>query len=236
MRRRGFTLLDIILVLVLVGILAALAVPAMNAAFAVYEVKQAANRLRTRILEARRRAVEHGVPYAFVYVPGGTRHGFAACQSLLDAMSTGTGQSTQATPYRANPYDVHLFDFEQGFQLLKGEPTSSAGQTAQPSPDPLLQLLTPEEELLAGSGSPLVAEALRQTGLTTNTAALLLFPDGTSTGGKLTIVGPNGLAVVLTVDQLTGQVTISDTISVTREGTARGPVQPRLPQWDRSVR
>ncbi len=243
MSRRAFTLLDIILVLVLVGILAALAVPAMNAAFATYEVKQAANRLRARIREARSRAVEHGVPYAFLYVPGSPQHGFAACKSLLDALSATVGQSTLSELYRANPYDIHMFQFEDGFRLVHGTPSGNglaqqaAGTGSTPtSSDPLLQLLTPEEDLIAQSGSPLVAEALRQSGLpTSGTAAVLLFPDGTTTGDVITVVGPNNLAVVVTIDELTGEVVLSDAMTVApAQGT--GPsVQRRLPRWDRRV-
>ena len=239
-RRTAFTLLEIILVVVLVGIVAALAVPAMNAAFATYEVRQAASRVRARIIEARSRAIEHGIPYGFVYLSGGTRHGFAACQSLLDAMANGTVATRLSEQYRRNPYDIHLFDLAEGFRLLPTEPamSSDTATSSTTAADPLLVLLTPERQLARRYGSPLLAEVLRHTGLSSDTTnGIILYPDGATSGGTVVVVSPAGLAVVVEIDELTGQVTVSDVrrVQFQDQNPSDRRTGPRLPEQDRRV-
>ncbi len=70
MNRRGFTLLEIILVLALVVILASLVYPSFSAMQAQYRVEGAADGAKAGMLTARARAIEEGRPYRFAVVPG----------------------------------------------------------------------------------------------------------------------------------------------------------------------
>lgn len=236
-RSRGFSLLEIMLVLVIVGIVAALAVPAMNAAFATYEVRQAAERVRTRILEARRRAVERGVPYAFVYVNGGAEHGFAACQSLADALTLSGAATTLSDAIARNPYDVHLFALEEGFRIVTGTAEQGSAGAESWSGDPLILMLTPDPKLASTVGTPFLAEVVRQTGLNERgtVEGLVWNPDGTTLSYDLTVISPAGFATTIHVSGNTGATRLSEVFKVETDAVTTSPGQ-RLPQFDRRIR
>ncbi|MBI1917871.1 MAG: prepilin-type N-terminal cleavage/methylation domain-containing protein [Planctomycetes bacterium] len=70
MNRRGFTLLELILVLALVVILASLVYPSFSAMQRAYRVEGAADGAKAGMLTARAQAIEEGRPYRFAVVPG----------------------------------------------------------------------------------------------------------------------------------------------------------------------
>ena len=70
MNRRGFTLLELILVLALVVILASLVYPSFSAMQAQYRVEGAADAAKAGLASARGHAIEAGQPYRFAIVPG----------------------------------------------------------------------------------------------------------------------------------------------------------------------
>jgi prepilin-type N-terminal cleavage/methylation domain-containing protein len=70
MHRRGFTLLELIIVLALVVILASLAYPSLTAMQRSYRVEGAADGAKAGMLTARAHAIEEGRPYRFAIVPG----------------------------------------------------------------------------------------------------------------------------------------------------------------------
>ncbi len=63
--RRGFTLVEMLLVLALILLVAAIAVPSLDAWFQSYRVQEAADDLQTALIKARTRAMEEGRPYRF---------------------------------------------------------------------------------------------------------------------------------------------------------------------------
>jgi prepilin-type N-terminal cleavage/methylation domain-containing protein len=68
--RPGYTLLELVLVLALVGILLGLAYPSLEGAYSHYQLKAAADEVRAAWVRARSRAVEDGRAYRFAIVPG----------------------------------------------------------------------------------------------------------------------------------------------------------------------
>src|SRR5262249_46829411 len=70
MNRRGFTLLEMILVLALVVILASLVYPSYTAMQRSYRLEGAADEAKAGMITARAQAIEEGRPYRFAVVPG----------------------------------------------------------------------------------------------------------------------------------------------------------------------
>ena len=68
--RRGFTLLEIILVMAIIVILAALTYPSLESLYGYYHLQGAADALRSSWSEARTRAMEEGRAYRFSVVYG----------------------------------------------------------------------------------------------------------------------------------------------------------------------
>jgi type II secretion system protein H len=64
-RRRGYTLLEILLVMAVVVALAALVVPSFQPMYRQYRVAAAADTVKAGMLQARAQAVEEGRPYVF---------------------------------------------------------------------------------------------------------------------------------------------------------------------------
>jgi prepilin-type N-terminal cleavage/methylation domain-containing protein len=238
--RRGFSLLEIILVLMVLGIITALAVPSLNAVFSDYELRQAADRLRSRLVRARERAVERRIPYAFLYVPGTGQHGYAACASSVDPSSVSSGF---VSADQLNPSDVQLFAFEEGYQLLPPEDPKVLAllpSAAEPSlaEDVSWLVLSSEEQLIARYGSPLLAEAIRATGtgLSGQAQGTVFYPDGTGHDFRVALLHPGGRMAMIEVSGPTGTVRVS-----LLDGMARAADQsrrfsaPRLPQYDRRL-
>jgi prepilin-type N-terminal cleavage/methylation domain-containing protein len=70
-RRRGLTLIEVMLVMVMLIILAVVAYPSLSAMYGDVKVKAAADQVRASWTEARARAIEDGRPYRFAVKPGG---------------------------------------------------------------------------------------------------------------------------------------------------------------------
>jgi prepilin-type N-terminal cleavage/methylation domain-containing protein len=79
---RGFSLLEIILVLVLIGIAAAIVLPSVTVALSDFHMEQAAHDLQSRLAHIRLQAMEQGVPYAFTYRPETDQYLSWACEPL----------------------------------------------------------------------------------------------------------------------------------------------------------
>lgn len=69
MAHRGFTILETLLVLALIIIIAAVAVPSIDAMYSDVKLTAAADTVRGKWADARARAVEDGIAYRFSVVP-----------------------------------------------------------------------------------------------------------------------------------------------------------------------
>jgi prepilin-type N-terminal cleavage/methylation domain-containing protein len=73
-RRRGYTLLEMIVVLAVVASLAAITLPVLFRPLGKAELREAAKQVQAALLEVRTRAVESGVVQEFRFEPGGRRY------------------------------------------------------------------------------------------------------------------------------------------------------------------
>ena len=72
--RRGYSMLEMLVVLAVVGTLLAIALPSLFRPLGKAELRGAAKQVQAALLEARARAVESGVTQEFRYEPGGRRY------------------------------------------------------------------------------------------------------------------------------------------------------------------
>jgi prepilin-type N-terminal cleavage/methylation domain-containing protein len=69
--RRGFTLLEVLLVMAVIVMLAAMAYPSIEAMYSDVRLKAAADQVRAAWADARTKAIEEGRPYRFAVQPDG---------------------------------------------------------------------------------------------------------------------------------------------------------------------
>jgi prepilin-type N-terminal cleavage/methylation domain-containing protein len=99
-RRSGFTLLEVVLVLALLVMLAAMAMPALESWYVDMKVDAGADHLRAKFAEARAHAIEEGRPYRFAVMPGQSNYRIAPDSSDFWGGSpngTATDGSTDGT-------------------------------------------------------------------------------------------------------------------------------------------
>jgi len=80
-RRAGYTLLEIVIVLTLIVVVAALALPSFDSMFLDARTEGAGDMIRARMADARSMAMEHGTAYRFGFVPGTGKFQIAADDS-----------------------------------------------------------------------------------------------------------------------------------------------------------
>ncbi len=69
--RRGYTLLELLIVVAVMLVVASLTLPALNRPFAKSKLRDAAKQLRVALARARLEAIRTGAPQQFCYQPGG---------------------------------------------------------------------------------------------------------------------------------------------------------------------
>jgi type II secretory pathway pseudopilin PulG len=92
-KRAGYTLLEISLVIALMVMLLALAVPSMDGLYGEVKVKGAADKFEAAMLTARSHAIDEGVPYGVAIVPGTGHFRIATAASFK---AGGAGDSNPA--------------------------------------------------------------------------------------------------------------------------------------------
>jgi prepilin-type N-terminal cleavage/methylation domain-containing protein len=131
-RRAGFTLFELVLVLALVAILAAISYPSMNAMYASIRITEAGDQVRAAWARARARAMNEAVPYRFGIIPN--QGNFRIAPDLPDYWAGKGDLPPPSDP--ANPPLVLEGAVTKGVRLfaLKSAPTGgdSEGDTVLP--------------------------------------------------------------------------------------------------------
>jgi len=182
--RAGFTLFEMLLVLVLVSIMLGLAWPALGRLSTRQQLVQSAELARIRLLTARVHAIEQGLPYQFRFEPGGQRYcilpGDSAAEPALEA-----GEGTVRLPVASGklPGRITFDDVEMG--------TTGGGLI----PEPRFSTLPDSRDLAIVNWSP----------------PIVFQSDGTGPDQTLTLSDPGeARSIVIALRGLTGGVIVSD--------------------------
>ncbi len=194
-RRRGYSLLEMIVVLAVVASFLAIALPAVFRPLAKAELRDAARQMEAALLDARTRAVESGVVQEFRYQPGGRRYEIRA-----------SGQEEQGGP-SAVPQPAVAAASAQPLRSPVPEPL------AEDLPDGIL-FADPQEEQraeplqpVAAIGSPAVEDSATGERWIT---LLHFYPNGRSLNCRLKLRGAKSWSVELLLRGLTGTVLVGE--------------------------
>ena len=126
--RRGFTILEVLLVVAVMVILAAMAYPSISAMYGDLRVSAAADQVRGRWADARAKAIEEGRPYRFATQPDGQ-------YKLAPDTADNWGGSTDANAGDANDPDIPPLIVEESLpQGLKFADESTGGDSGDSGP------------------------------------------------------------------------------------------------------
>jgi type II secretion system protein H len=188
---RGFTLLEVLLVLAIVAITAALAWPSLERPLANRRLHSAADEVRTEWCQARVEAMRSGRTYAFRYEVGGD-HFYSepenatatstAGGAAATATPSGTGAAAGATPSAENK------TLPKGIRFL--------GDKAAPGMTPVASTAakTPAQDQPTGGWSN----------------PIFFYPDGTASDVQLVLICNQSCAVRVMLRGSTATATIAD--------------------------
>ena len=123
--RRGFTLLEVTLVLAVIVLLGAMLWPSIEAMYGDVRLSAAADQIRARWADARTQAIEEGRPYRFATQPDGH---FRIAPDTQEFWNDGTATSTEgpADP-DAQPLDI-TEELPKGVRFADGTTGSESGE------------------------------------------------------------------------------------------------------------
>jgi prepilin-type N-terminal cleavage/methylation domain-containing protein len=206
----GFTLIEVILVVGLLAIVAAMAWPTFREMFEGARLSDAASELRTTLREARRRAVADGLAYRCDYLPDAglvrivpASDPFDVESDELDADPLAAPARSPSAPGDASTPDEDSDDFEphraqwelpQGVRILRREEFEADSYFADEPED--------RPPTAAGGGGP--ADRPEWTPLCE------LHPDGSASAARIRMADGRGVVVEILVDPLTGAVEVGE--------------------------
>jgi len=211
--RRAFTLVEVLLVLGVVVLIAALAFPSMTGTLDRFRLRKAADQIRIQWQQARTQAIRSNCRCSFRYVPGG-RHWavqtVTQTETLVDPSSGQMLNSFGAAGSAGGLSDsqAHCGELPEGVRFAQ-LPAGRAGAGANTSPygsrlpsdamDGQLPLLD-ETEAGAGWSWP-----------------IYFYPDGTADSASICLENEKGRRVEVHLRGLTGVVTVGSS-SAAEEG------------------
>jgi prepilin-type N-terminal cleavage/methylation domain-containing protein len=180
--RRGFTLFEIVLVLVVLVTILGITWPSLSRLFAHHQLRQAAELVQVRLTSGRICSLESGLAYQFRFEPGGRRFLLVPFDPE-PPQDSAEGNATQRAMRKVGMLpDTASFAADSAL----------AGEGVE----------IPEEWL---SGLPNVAD---YSGASWS-GPVLFYPDGTATDFELVIVGKDQRKAKVTLRGLTGGVSVS---------------------------
>lgn len=172
----AFTLMELLLVVAIMVVIAALAAPAVQRTFSRQALQKSADRVRVAMGQARVRSIRTGEEHALLYSPGGAWFNVAPLVKVKEQVTI-SQQRTQIAAERRQS------DFEE--DLLPRGVTFVAGETGEDARS--AQTLADSQDS-DGQGLKMV----------------LFYPDGTSQDAKLILQNEHGSFIEVQLRGLTG--------------------------------
>ena len=173
-RSRGFTLIELILVVAIMVVVASIAAPAVHRTFAQQALQKGADRLRVAMGQARVKAIKNGEEYAVFFMPEGSWFGVAPFYSFPEQAQIAQKRQQFVTNGNYTDYEKDLMP--RGVRFVAGE-TAMDGRAAAAAAD------------VGG------AESLR---------SILFYPDGTSQDARIILQNDKGSVLQVELRGLTG--------------------------------
>jgi len=196
--RRGYTLLELLLVVAIVVIVASAVAPSVVSRMGEYRLKQAAETARFALSATRIHSIDMCATYQFRFEPGGRRYlavptdGDVASMTAQNASrqsTSGRGVGRSAIEFGQLPEDLA---FQIVLPTVPGSSPATAGSTDAAWSAGVARIQNAADFTSAAWSPPIVFR-----------------PDGTATDAALKIVDRRGDGFQLTVRELTGEVFVA---------------------------
>jgi len=208
-RRRGLTLMEVLLVLALLVAMGAMVWPNLQRPFAAERLRRAGDQVRAHWSRARNRAIDSGEVYSFRCQLQGSRYLIERYAGLdIDQAVTSTGFAATASD-NATP----------GTPALSIDKTLPAGVT-------MSDLQTEADARTSSQAMEFGNEDPSQSRDETWSTPVLFFPDGTSTTAELTLTNQYGATVMISLRGLTGGSRLGE---VSADENYRAPALEKSP-------
>jgi prepilin-type N-terminal cleavage/methylation domain-containing protein len=192
--RRGFTLVELLIVMAMIVLVSAIAAPMIMKPLERREIQQAADTVRTKLLRTRIGAMRSSHVYEFQYRPGSGSYRVApqdnGSSPQGDNSSTAGGHETVADADCPRPEEGALPD---GVRFMP-----------ENTPDP------------EATGSPTENGAQNAGGGDSWCDPIIFYPDGTTTDARFIVASTRGFAVHVRLRGVTGNVTLGAATKTTQ--------------------
>jgi prepilin-type N-terminal cleavage/methylation domain-containing protein len=183
MTRRGYTFVEILLVLTLLAVIAGLSWPSVLRFRNEQAIKDAAERVRSELDRTRFRAIDSGIAYQFRYETGGRR--FIAIPAEREALTAPTAVIATQPAATLNAYAGEIAEG------LTFEPLADAPRVGEIIEGDWLTGMAESAELQQARWSP----------------AILYRADGTGTNAEFRVIDEERRFIEFKVRELTGMAT-----------------------------
>ncbi len=171
---RGMTLIELLLVIAIMVVVAALVVPNIRRTFSRQALQKGGDRVRVAMGQARVRAIKNGEEYAVFYVPGGSWFNVAPFRQIKDQSMLASRRKDLAEANQQGDFEDDLLP--KGIRFVAGEVSMDARAA----------------DVLASGQS---GDSLR---------SILFYPDGTSQDAKIILQNDKENYVEIQLRGLTG--------------------------------
>lgn len=196
-RQRGVTLLELMLVLGLLVIISALALPSATQPLESYRLRKSGDLIRAEWAKARAKAMETGRTYVFRHEPEAGGYYIEPWYSDEDYLESSTLTGMGVAPVAAPTTGLFSQSAPTTTKHLPEEIVFVASETTQDA-----------REQLAVQGT----DALQNQD-TSMSSPIFFYPDGTSSTANLLVKNARGRYIKLALRGLTGVVYVSDPLS-----------------------
>jgi prepilin-type N-terminal cleavage/methylation domain-containing protein len=216
-RRRGFTLVELMLVLAIIGVIAGLSWPVLKSTFELARLKSGAEQVQSAFGHAKVDAMNKGLPQVFHFEPGTGQYCTEVWQDDLastegDASTSGSTSSTAGSAAPASSSTTGG----------TASSNSSSAVVMHQLPEGIVfadqsQVQDARADALAAEG-----EAPPSSSSGGSSAPIMFYADGTASEASVTVTSPSGRSISISLRGFTGVSRLSDVFTGSAPNGAPG--------------